>query len=99
MKRKAKLILFAALAATRFSAAPAFGQSFSTGLWAGNVSPFYSQSIVPGVVSYRAHGRMMHHSGLNSYAMQPRPPSDFHSDSPAATAGGTVGSHPRPYSD
>jgi len=91
MKRKAKLILFAALAATRFSAAPAFGQSFSTGLWAGNVSPFYSQSIVPGVVSYRAHGRMMHHSGLNSYAMQPRPQSDFNSDSPAATGGGSVG--------
>ena len=91
MKRKAKLIIFAALAATRFSAAPAFGQAFGTGLWTGNVPPSYSNSIVPGIVSHRAHGRMARQSGLNSYAMQPRPQSDFNSDSPATTGGGSVG--------
>jgi len=91
MKRRTKFILFAALAATRFFSAPAFGQSFGADLWADNASRAHSPSTPPGPVSHRGPRRITQRGGLNSYAMQPRSQSDFNSNIPAATGGGSVG--------
>jgi hypothetical protein len=90
MTHRAKLILIAALAATRLAATPAFGQSFSYGI--GNQAPFNSHPVAREIASHHKRVRAAHHhNGLNSYAMEPRPQSDSSSDSPAATGGGSIG--------
>jgi hypothetical protein len=92
MTHKAKLILIAALAATRLAATPAFGQSFSEGYGTGNRVPFNSDPVARKIAPHqkRVHAAR-YHNGFNSYAMELRPESDFNSDSPAATGGGSLG--------
>jgi hypothetical protein len=99
MTNRAKLALIAALAVTRLAATPAFGQSFDEDDGTGNVLPFSSQSIAPEKVSHHATVHAARRNGMNSFAMKPRPQSNFapriqtpvDSDDPAITGGGSAG--------
>jgi hypothetical protein len=91
---KAKLIFIfiAVLAATRLAATPAFGQSYNAGYGTGNVLPLRAQPVTPEINSNHSRARAArHHDALNSYAMEPRSPSDMSSNSPASTGGGSIG--------
>ena len=102
MTNKAKLALIAALAVTRLAATPAFGQSFDEDDGTGNVLPFTYQSTATNAADAavrHAGARATHRNGLDAFAMEPRPQSNFapriqtpvDSDDPAITGGGSVG--------
>jgi hypothetical protein len=78
MINKAKLALIVAGAA--LIASPALAQQF-----VGH------QSIGREMGARHAGAHHTHRNGLNAYASDPRPQSDFDSDSPAATGGGSLG--------
>ena len=105
MTNKAKLALIAAIAVTRLAATPAFAQSFEAD-GTGNVLQMTYQSTAPDAAVRHSGARAARRNGLDAYAMdpqharrtmlaphatEPRPQSDFDSDSPAATGGGSVG--------
>ena len=95
---KTKIALIAALAVARLAATPAFGQSFTPGFGTGNVLPSPSRPAAADVASHRAEAAPRHASvhatrgnGVNAYAMAPRARSDFDSESPSSTGGGSIG--------
>ena len=73
------LVLIAALAVTRLAATPAFGQSFSRTYGTGNILPFSYEQIAPDVAVRHAGARAARRNGLDAYAMEPRPQSNFNS--------------------
>jgi hypothetical protein len=91
MTNKTKLALIAALAVMRLAATPALAQSYSGGYETGNVLPFNSQSVAPRRAFHPAAVHAARRNGMNSFAMEPREQSNFNSDSPAATGGGSIG--------
>jgi len=80
MINKAKLALIAAIAAVSV-AAPALALAQAS-VHDARRKGFHAQAMVP------HHARR---TTLDPYAMEPRPRSDFESESPAATGGGSVG--------
>jgi hypothetical protein len=91
-KAKLTFIFIAVLAATRLAATPAFGQSYNAGYGTGNLLPFRAQPVTPELRSNHSRARAAsHHKALNSFAMEPRSPSEMDANSPAATGGGSTG--------
>ena len=91
MTNKAKFALIATLAVMRLAATPALGQSYSAGYEAGTELPFNSQSVTHANASRHAAVHAARRNGVHAYAMEPRPQSNFDSDNPAFTGGGSVG--------
>ena len=98
MTNKAKLALIAAIAVTRLAATPAFAQSFEAD-GTGNVLQMTYQSTAPDAAVRHSGARAARRNGLDAFAMEPRPQSNFapriqtpvDSDDPASTGGGSVG--------
>ena len=98
MTNKAKLALIAALAMTRLAATPAFGQSFEAD-GTGNVLQMTYQSTAPDAAVRHSGARATRRNGLDAFAMEPRPQSNFapriqtpvDSNDPTVTGGGSIG--------
>ena len=98
MTNKAKLALIAAIAVTRLAATPAFAQSFEAD-GTGNVLQMTYQSTAPDAAVRHSGARAARRNGLDAFAMEPRPQSNFapriqtpvDSDDPTVTGGGSIG--------